>query len=233
MKNIFSEGLTSNAFKVIAIIVMFLDHTSTQFLPEGFLQDQIRTFGRLAAPIMCYLIAEGFFHTSNLKKYIVRLFWFALISHLPFVLYFELNWWQGTSVIWSLLMGLIALAAVKNPQLHILAKVGVVAVCCAFAQTADWNYIAVLWIVFFGLFRGRVRWQMISFVSIALLFYFLPGLMNPNVNMFVRCGVLLAIPLFLLYNGQRGKKSFLMKWGFYIFYPVHLILLFIVHAYMV
>lgn len=220
--------LDSNTLKVIAIISMVVDHTSIWLVPRGTTLDIIlHTFGRLAAPIMCYLIAEGYFYTSNLKKYTKRLFIFAVISHFPFVLYLGLEWWQGTSVIWGLLMGLIALAVSQNSDFSLLKKLLIIALCCMLAWTADWNYIAVLWILFFGIFRGRFKMQMISFAIIGTIFYIIPGIINLGMESVFRFGILLIIPLFALYNGERGRKSNLIKWGFYVFYPLHLIVLYI------
>lgn len=216
--------LNSNAIKVIAIIAMVVDHASIWLVPEGTtLNIVLRTFGRLAAPIICYFIAEGYFYTSNVKKYIKRLFIYAVISHFPFVWYMGLSWWQGTSVIWSLLMGLVALTISQKTNITIWKKLLMIVFCCLLAWTADWNYIAVLWILFFGIFRGKFKLQMLSFAIIGTIFYIIPG----NMDSVIRFGILLVIPLLALFNGKRGKKSNLIKWGFYVFYPLHLIILFL------
>jgi hypothetical protein len=221
--------LNSNALKVIAIVSMVVDHASIWLVPKGTTLDIIvHTFGRLAAPIMCYLIAEGYFYTSNRKKYLKRLFIFAVISHFPFVMFFGLSWWQGTtSVIWTLFMGLVALTVSQNHNISILKKLLLIGLCCMLAWTADWNYIGVLWILFFGLFRGRFNMQILSFVVIGTIFYIIPGISNSGLDSVFRFGILLVIPLLALYNGERGKSSKLIKWGFYVFYPVHLIVLYI------
>ncbi|WP_245959337.1 TraX family protein [Neobacillus piezotolerans] len=221
-------ALDANAIKVIAIIAMIVDHTAIWLVERGTTLDiVIHTFGRLAAPIMCYLIAEGFHYTSNLKKYKKRLFIFALISHFPFVLYFGLEWWQGTSVIWSLLMGLVALGISKRDDIPLGLKGVLVCICCLLAYTADWNYIAVLWVMFFGIFRGNFRMQMTSYATIGTVFYIIPGIVSMGFDSIFRFGILLVIPLLAIYNGERGKKSNLIKWGFYIFYPAHLLILYL------
>ncbi|MCR2807929.1 conjugal transfer protein TraX [Paenibacillus soyae] len=225
MRLMLSKPLTANVLKVIAIVAMFVDHASYWIVPKGTAPDLIVHFiGRLAAPIMCYLIAEGYRHTSNIRKYIFRLFLFAVVSHFPYVLFFELKWWQATSVMWGLLMGLVALTVSRLPNVPVVARLSAVLACCLFAWTADWNYIAVLWILVFGWFHGRFVWQMAGYAAIGGLFYLLP-LTHLGSDCFYRFGILFAIPLFAMYNGTRGRKSGLIKWGFYVFYPVHLLVL--------
>lgn len=219
------KTLTANMLKDIAVLAMLFDHASSVFLPYGNpLGYVLRIFGRIAAPVMCYLIAEGFYHTANLKKYTARLLLFALLSHFPYVLCFGLAW-SATSVIWGLLLGLIALSAAKSVRISPPVKLAAVAACCLLAYTADWNYISVLWIVSFGLLRGQFKKQMLLFTAIGALLYILPALLRFGWADFYTFGILLAPPILSLYNGQRGRKTAWTKWGFYIFYPAHLVLL--------
>lgn len=224
--------LNSNVLKVIAVTSMVIDHMSVWLVPPGTtLEIILRTIGRLAAPIIFYLIAEGYFYTSNVRKYIKRLFIFAVISHFPFVWFFDLSWWEGTSVIWTLLMGLVALAVSQNPKISLLKKVLFIVLCCLLAWNADWNYIGVLWILFFGIFRGHFNKQILSFALIGIVLYIIPGFINSGLDSIFRIGSLLVIPLLALYNGKQGKKSKLFKWGFYVFYPLHLFVLYILRYY--
>ena len=86
------KGLNSNALKMIAIIAMTVDHLAWLLFP-GYSTDGIalsmHIIGRLTAPIMIFFIVEGFFRTSNIKKYIGRLFIFAVISHFAYALMFN------------------------------------------------------------------------------------------------------------------------------------------------
>ena len=104
---------TSNQLKLIAIAAMVFDHCMVVFIPHDLaIYEVLRMPGRLTAPIMCFLIAEGYYHTSNLWRYMKRLFVMAVISHVPFALCFGYNvwaFWQATDVLWALLLGLIAL----------------------------------------------------------------------------------------------------------------------------
>ncbi|MCM3033350.1 TraX family protein [Niallia sp. MER 6] len=230
-----SENLklvNSNVLKLIAILSMVVDHIAVGFVPSGTTLELIlRTIGRLAAPIIFYLIAEGYFYTSNVKKYLKRLFIFAVISHFPFVMYFGISWFQGTSVIWTLFLGLVALTIVQKPSISVFDKVMFVALCCLLAWMADWNYIGVLWIMFFGVFRGRFQLQILNFVLIGIFLYAIPGIYTSGLNSVFRLGFLLVIPLLALYNGKQGRKSKVFKWGFYFFYPLHLLLLYILKYY--
>jgi len=226
--NIFRGDLTSNTLKYIAIIAMFFDHFFAVFLPQDSIEGILsRIPGRVVMPIMCYLIAEGFFYTSNVKKYVSRMLAFAAISHFPYVIYFNLP--EATSVIWGLALGLIALATVKNDKLSIYIKVLLVILICVLAVPADWNYVAVLWILFFGIFRGQYFKQIISFAVIGIVFHLIPSIYNLGWGQLNQLGIFLAIPFLVMYKGRRGRKSNFMKWGFYVFYPLHLVLLYLLY----
>lgn len=226
-------SLNSNALKIIAIVAMFFDHFLAVFMShDTVIGLMLRLPGTIAAPIFCYFIAEGYQYTSSKSKYIKRVLIFALISHLPYNISFGYSFFEATSVIWGLAMGLIALTAIKNDKLNIVLKLLILVVCCLLATTANWNYIAVLWIVVFGLYQGNFKRQMIGFSIVAILFHLIPtylrfGPIHEGFPHWYQVGVFLAIPLLATYNGKRGKKSKIMSWSFYVFYPAHLILLFL------
>ena len=74
-------GLSSFALKCIALITMIIDHVGAILYPEARV---LRIIGRIAFPIYAFLVAEGFYHTKNVKKYMLRLLLFALVSEIPF-----------------------------------------------------------------------------------------------------------------------------------------------------
>lgn len=221
-------ALSANALKFMAIMAMLLDHFFAVFIPHDSLEGSLlRIPGRIVAPIMCFLIAEGYFYTSDVQKYIGRLFAFSIISHFPFVIYFDVTWWKTTSVFWGLTLGLVALTAAKENKLALWKKVLIISLCCLCALPANWDYIPVLWIVVFGIFRGQIAKQMFSFASLGVFLHGIRSIINSGWPHSYQFGVLLAIPLLMLYNGERGRESNFIKWGFYIFYPAHFILLYI------
>lgn len=236
------KSLTANKIKIFAMTVMFLDHFVTAFLPHNEPVSLIfRMFGRIAAPVFCFFIAEGYHHTGNLKKYITRLLVFALISHLPYSLaFFGLSTFDNinnllfrtTSVILPLAMGLIALTAIKSDKVHIVLKFAILAVCCAVSYKANWNFVAVLWVVMFGIFHGNLLKQIIGFCAVGIVCwlavnFYRFGFFHETYPQWFQLGIFLAIPLLAMYNGSQGKKSLAMKYLFYIFYPAHLIIIFV------
>ena len=231
--------LNANQLKIIAIIAMTVDHAAAVFLPFGLPKMILRCFGRLAAPIMCFMIAEGYHHTSNRIKYLTRLLIFAIISHIPFTIsmHGHINPLEATSVIWSLAMGLLALMIVKEEKLPVLLRMLGLGLCCLLAWTANWNFIAVLWVVCFGWYRGNKKMQILSFTVIGLVFHlgqqFFPLLIGwrtvENFKNWYQPGIFLAIPLLLCYDGTHGKKSNFMKQLFYWYYPAHLAVLYLLN----
>ena len=167
-----NRGLTATALKYIAIAAMLLDHIAWVFSDTVTLFGWTSHFiGRLTAPIMCFFIAEGYYHTKNLSKYMLRLAIFAVISHFPYVMMSSLTeppliFESGsvvlntemlsptTSVIFSLLMGLCALSVWKNKKLKMPIKIIAIIILCGAALFADWQFWAVLMVLAFGIFHG-------------------------------------------------------------------------------
>lgn len=220
------SGVNANALKTIAVLAMLIDHSSHLFTDFGTPERWIvHLMGRLAAPLIFFLVAEGHHYTSNKKRYIVRLFFFALISHIPYNVYFGFSMLRGTSVMWTIMLGVIALSVITSDQAHVLIKVLTLALTLILSMPANWHYIGVLWIIAFGLYRDNFKLKITMFTLIALVFYIIPGIQDLGMYSSYRFAVLLTIPLFVLYNGKPGLKNAFTKWVFYWFYPVHLIIL--------
>lgn len=234
------QGLTANDIKIIAIIAMFIDHMAWKYAPGitfiGFIMHMI---GRITAPIMCYFVAEGFHYTKNIKKYIKRMCVFAVISHIAYIYYSigklpviiennQITIVSYTSVIYTLLLGLIALVIWNNVKLDKTIKIILIIIILMASDIGDWGHIAVLWILFFGIYHGNFKKQILSFYIIGILAWLLPILnaAGKSEMMYQLCnfGIYLAVPLLSLYNGKLFKRHN-MKWFFYIFYPLHLMII--------
>ena len=119
------KGLSLNALKYIAIAAMLIDHVAIAFLDDSTaLFHILDAIGRTTAPIMVFAAVEGYHHTKDLKKYLTRLFVFALISYLPFMYLFT-NTFRPLrlNVIFTIFFGLVAVHAahtIRNVFLKIV-----------------------------------------------------------------------------------------------------------------
>lgn len=226
------KKLSAFDLKILAMIAMFIDHAVAISLSHNsFLGILLRFSGCIVAPVMCYFVAEGYYKTSNPVKYGKRLLLFSIISHLPYNLVFGFSFFEATSVMWGLFLGLVSLIVVKTESTPLLLKVGFVGLSCVLSVTANWNFVAVLWIVFFGLYHGDLKKQMISFIVVGSLTHIIPtfinfGLLHNGFPHWYQLGIYFAIPLLASYSGERGHTSRVMQYGFYVFYPAHLLLLY-------
>ena len=236
------KGLHADHLKLIAIIAMTIDHLTWTFMP-GFDQRPLAVvlhcIGRITAPIMFYFIAEGYYYTRDLKKYVLRLFVFSIISHFAYVfcfggsfIPFQNGVFGQTSVIWSLMWGLIALAFVKsdNQKLNPVFKIIAVIACCVIAAPADWSIAAPLAIVFIGINKGNFTKQMVGLVLPVALYSYGYATSYDMVYGTLQMAVILSIPFLYLYNGQKGTIKG-MKWFFYLYYPLHLFVLGLVRVF--
>ena len=199
---------SKDVVKYIAMAAMLLNHIAYIFLPEGILFEIFLNLGYLTAVTMCYFLVEGYQYTHSKKKYLQRLVLFAFLSQIPYSLAFTSGTYiefHGFSMMTTLVLCfLILLTAeqVKNKPVRILL---IVLMKLAFLLCA----------VLFGL---------VNFAGGLTLF---PLAINLRNSFFSMAGIgLAAFCILCLYNGQRAKRAQnFSKWFFYLFYPVHLLLL--------
>ena len=208
-----SIRLSGSALKVIAVLSMVADHSAYYLMEHGtLLYEVMRCFGRIAFPVFAFLITEGFRHTRNRMKYFLQLLGFAVVSELPWYL---LNGADGThNVLFTLTLGVMALAAIKA-----LKKDGILSIA-GFATWSGVNYEwrGILMMVVFYLF-GNVSKPSFPSGRKAQLFCAFPLMMHYGI-----VGALLACGVIACYDGTRGFiHGKVAKYGFYAFYPAHLI----------
>lgn len=118
-----NAGITGSTLKIIALVTMIIDHIgvviicplcdASLWLDDGLVNSYeiMRTIGRMAFPIYCFLLVEGFKYTHDRTRYAIRLFIFALISEVPFDLAINGSVWQMSynNVFFTLLLGFIAI----------------------------------------------------------------------------------------------------------------------------
>lgn len=225
------KKLNANQIKVIAIIAMTIDHLTWVFFPGTqavWYVFALHIIGRLTAPIMWFFIAEGCHYTQNMKKYIGRLFLFAVISHFAYDFAFGIPFlplstgvFNQTSVMWSLAWAVVLIWICNQEKIPQWVKIVSIVVICLISFPSDWSCIAVMCPFFLYAHRGKFKLQardivLWSFIYAAVFFIFLDKLYGV-LQMFT----FLTIPILAQYNGERGKWKG-MKWFFYIYYPAHL-----------
>lgn len=254
VKKLYAEkqsGINGQQLKIIAIVAMFIDHAAGLFIGNYYspLGMALHFVGRITAPIMFYLLVEGYHHTRNKNKYTLRLFIFAVISYLPFV-YFHSETLLNTippadaflsqSVIFTLFLALLMLRAlheIANP----IVKCVVIVLLILVSPLGDWGYTGMFMVLVFDLLRGDFNKQAIGYsviVGIMLMdvisgwvkmvgteSFSVDAIMAQSGYVFVQLGMFLPLILLKQYNGQIGKGGKFSKWIFYIFYPFHLVVL--------
>ena len=221
-------GLSGSTLKLIASAIMLIDHTGASVVATYMsvsrlrftdlaayqnmqtLYQWMRSIGRLAFPIYCFLIVEGFFHTRSVRKYCWRLFLFALISEFPFdyALKAGVPYWRKQNVYFTLLIALLCLAMLQYLQgLYCVQFIAIASsMWLANAMMTDYNYKGVFLIVILYLFHDYRLYQCIAGAAAIAWEHWAP----------------LSYILCYFYNGKRGIR---LRYFFYIFYPGHLLVL--------
>ena len=230
-------GFSNSQLKMIAIIAMFIDHLAWAFVPTASLQGQImHAIGRLTFPIMAFFIAEGFYKTSNLKKYFLRLLSFALITHFPFQYFYygriplfsqqtgdTLVTFATTSIMYTLLLGLTVLIIWKKTAMNDGVKLILTVLLLFLAIPGDYAYFGVLLVMAFG-FNYPNRPSQLLFGALVISVLALPMIFSGSGTSLFMAATYLPLYLIQRYNGELGKAR-QYKWFFYWFYPVHLVLI--------
>ncbi len=228
------SGLTSNQIKLIAIIAMTIDHLTWTIFPgcqTVWYVYLLHIVGRLTAPIMWFFIAEGAHYTHNLKRYALRLFLFAGISHFAYSFAFGHSAWNPaegvfnrTSVLWSLAIAVILIGICRKENISGWIKILAVAVGCILAFPSDWSSIAVMAPLYLYANRGNFRKQAVTIVFWTFIYATVYFVFLNKPYAILQMFTFLTIPVLARYNGERGTWKG-MKWFFYLYYPAHLFVL--------
>lgn len=219
------KGLSQEALKGIACFTMLLDHIGATMV-QGY---ALRIIGRIAFPIFCFLMAEGTFYTKNPRKYGLRLMIGALLSEIPFDLAFRGKLtWEYQNVMLTLFLGFLTVEIIQKTKFDIVKLLAVSGgfVLAEWANT-DYGGFGVLLVVLFSQTRGKLWFQT---VLVMMFSWMMNSLKIPVLGMMVPIemfAVFAMIPI-ALYSGRKATSSRAVQWGYYLFYPVHLMILVIV-----
>ena len=226
------KTLNGDQLKLIAILAMTVDHVTDLIYP-GFpavpAAILLHIIGRLTAPIMWFFISEGFHYTHDIKKYLLRLGGFAVISHFAYCFAFGIDpvpfrsgIFNQTSVMYPLFVGALVLWLQNSGVgMREWQRTAAVFLLIWSAFPGDWSCIAVLSVVGMYRNRGNLKKQMTAILPWVLLYAAVSFFFVDRAYGLVQPFVFLVYPLLKRYNGQRGKGKG-MKWFFYLYYPAHL-----------
>ena len=232
--------ITSASLHIMAMAFMLCDHLWGTIVPGN---DWLTCIGRISFPIFAFMIVEGYFHTSNLKKYAGRLFVFALISEIPFNLALgsRIFYPIHQNVLWSFLISLGLIhwneKAKNSGKLWKRLVVGTASVILGYLggilTMVDFYHAGVLTVLAFYFFRGR-KWynylgQFVTlwYINIEMLggYSYMIDIMGKTYFLVRQSFAMLALVPIWLYSGRRGYHSKAFQYFCYWFYPVHLLVL--------
>lgn len=204
--------ITLFTLKIIAIITMFLDHYYRIIGGPEWLS----ILGRLAFPIFAFSISEGYSHTKNVNKYLMRLLNFAIIIQLPNFLGFQE---YPLNIFFTLALGLFCLEILDNNKINIVVRYIVVLYLCFLAEKTGLDYGAygIILIILFNKLKNNKLYIFIAFLALNLVILKIGNLSEMQIY-----SIFSLIPIFL-YNGKKGYGT---KYFFYLFYPLHFIFLY-------
>ena len=237
------RGLSQESLKLIACMTMLVDHLAVIIVMGSLysthhgmrleIYETMRLIGRIAFPIYCFLLAEGSAHTHNHARYGLRLAICALLSELPYdlALWGRITW-QHQNVMVTLFLGFCALEVMKRcPNLPLKLLLALPFAALAEFAGGDYGAKGIMLVVLFALTRRIPHRHLAQVLGIWFIF-------SPNHAMFLNWtrrfsittqewAVLAILPI-TLYDGRKVTKSKAVQWGFYLFYPAHLLLLYLI-----
>ena len=228
-------GLSAMTLKYIAMATMLVDHMGYVLFPWIL---WLRCVGRIAFPIFAFQIAEGCIRTHDRRRYALRLLLFAVLTEVPFDLAFngQVLYLGYQNVLWTLLAGALICWCVdwalrkKTPAAFLLTGAAVAAAFCllelAGTDYRGWGMLLV--VLFYGVRRvscGTVVKRTAQAVGLAV---FSIGIMG---GVSIELWSLAALLPLWLYNGRRGYSNRAVQYGFYAFYPVHILILSLIALY--
>lgn len=220
--------ISGSVLKVIAVVTMIIDHIGVHLINRKIVLLQIggheltlysamRDIGRLAFPIFCFLLIEGFLHTRSRKRYGISLFIFALVSEIPWNLEHTGTFlYEEQNVFFTLFLGYLGLCTIEyfkaRPIVQFLSLLGLAAL--SVVLKTDYSISGYCFIILLYVLREYE----------VLRTFTAPILSNYRF-------VLFAFLPISMYNGKRGFiKGKFLKYAFYVIYPLHIFIIYLIKA---
>ena len=193
---------------------MFLDHY--HYVIGG--SEILNVAGRIAFPIFAFTLSEGYVHTRSLKKYLLRLFIFAVSIQMPSVL---LGYNYPMNIFFTLFLGLLSIYIFSLKKISIILKIILIGFILFFSQKfkLDYGMYGILLIMNFSIFRNDKFKILMNFLVLNVFNAIFPEDFDLPYTQFFS---LISLVFIFMYNGEKGRS---MKYFFYLFYPIHFFIL--------
>jgi len=228
--------------KLLAIAAMTIDHIALVFVTSGsLLYYEMRLIGRLTAPLMAFMLTEGYRYTRSRSQYLLRLVIFALISQ-PF--YFRLAFGRAPESIleycthWNVMLSLaigLLIMMLFDSIIHSCMSIVLLGCLTSLAHFCDWSYLIPAWTIIFFCYYERYKKKMAVFfvlASVALQTLVYCNQFDSFATFSFQFGTLHSLIPIMFYNGEHGnvRHNSLNRWFFYVYYPAHMVVLMAVKA---
>ena len=200
--------------KIIGIVTMFSDHY--HYIVGG--SEILNVIGRIAFPIFAFTLNEGYVHTRSLKKYLLRLFIFAVSIQMPSILF---GYDYPMNIFFTLFLGLLSIYIFNLKKMNVILKIILIGFILFFSQKfkLDYGIYGILVIINFNIFRNNKFKILMNFLVLNIYNVIFPKVFDlPDTQLFS----LISLVFIFMYNGEKGRS---MKYFFYLFYPIHFFIL--------
>ena len=200
--------------KIIGIVTMFLDHY--HYVVGG--SEILNVIGRIAFPIFAFTLNEGYVHTRSLKKYLLRLFIFAVSIQMPSILF---GYDYPMNIFFTLFLGLLSIHIFNLKKMNVILKIILIGFILFFSQKfkLDYGIYGILVIINFNIFRNNKFKILMNFLVLNIYNVIFPKVFDlTDTQLFS----LISLVFIFMYNGEKGRS---MKYFFYLFYPIHFFIL--------
>ena len=193
---------------------MFLDHY--HYIIGG--SKILNVVGRIAFPIFAFTLSEGYVHTRSLKKYLFRLFIFAVSIQMPSILF---GYDYSMNIFFTLFLGLLSIYIFNLKKINIILKIILIGFVLFFSQKfkLDYGMYGILLIINFNIFRDYRFKILMNFLVLNVFNMIFPKVFDLVDTQFFS---LISLVFIFMYNGKKGRS---MKYFFYLFYPIHFFIL--------
>ena len=223
--------MSSFVLKIIAIITMFIDHIGYGIFGQFSFLNYI---GRIAFPIFAFQISEGYLHSKNLKKYFLRLFIFAIVSQIPFMIFSKIFSNDFTlNIFFTLLLGLVSIYIYDKCKYKTIGIILAISIeFLANSMHCDYGFYGIAIIFLFYIFKNNILKSSIAFIIATTIKYLILMIKSGFYNVYTHLLICTLIPIIFisLYNGKKGKDT---KYFLYLFYPIHLLLIYGIHLFII